>query len=316
MKKMNYYQMLAVLCCLQSFIFSGNAQITFWIKKLPPLTPKESNLYIAGNFNAWNPADPNSRLTLQTDGTYKLVLNTKPGKIEFKCTRGAWNNCETNPQGQNVANRAYNYQGQPLTIEIMIENWQDNNGSRPVSTASANVKVLTDAFPMPQLQRQRRIWIYLPPDYEQSNRQYPVLYIQDGQNVFDTGTSYAGEWYVDEALDKLFQDNGKTAIVVAIDNGSTQRMNEYSPWKNARMGGGEGAAYLKFLVETLKPYIDQHFRTLKGPESTGIMGSSMGGLIAFYGALQYPKVFGKAGVFSPSFWFSSEVFAFAQKKAP
>jgi predicted alpha/beta superfamily hydrolase len=316
MLQKKFSKAIMLLGCLFLFAVTGFAQITFRLKKLPAATPTNSNLYLAGNFNNWNPADPAFQLTLQADGTYQLTKKLIPGNLEYKFTRGAWSSVEVNVQGQSIENRSTNYQGLPLTIDIMIENWQDFSSPNPVSTASANVKILDEAFNMPQLGRKRRIWVYLPPDYAQSNRHYPVLYIQDGQNVFDTGTSFAGEWYVDETLDKLYSESGKTAIIVAIDNGGTLRMSEYSPWKNARMGGGEGKAYLKFMVETLKPYIDQHFRTEKGPESTGIMGSSMGGLIALYGALEYPQVFGKAGVFSPSLWFSNQVFSFAEKMAP
>jgi len=91
---------------------------------------------------------------------------------------------------------------------------------------------------------------------------------------------------------------------VAIDNGRGDRMSEYAPWAHSKYGGGRGAEYVRFLVETLKPYIDNNFRTLPQPENTAIIGSSMGGLISMYAAIEYPEVFGKAGVFSPSFWFS------------
>jgi predicted alpha/beta superfamily hydrolase len=184
------------------------------------------------------------------------------------------------------------------------------------STAAPNVKILAAAFAIPQLKRERRIWVYLPPAYEKSRKRYPVLYMQDGQNLFDAKTSFAGEWQVDETLNQLDSTLKQNCIVIGIDNGAEKRMTEYAPWDHPRFGKGEGAAYTRFMVETLKPYIDQHFRTLPEPSSTAVMGSSMGGLIAFYAALEYPHVFGKAGVFSPSFWHSEAAFEFAQKKAP
>ena len=90
--------------------------------------------------------------------------------------------------------------------------------------------------------------------------------------------------------------------MVAIDHGSEKRNNEYAPFDTEKFGKGEGSQYVDFLVKTLKPYIDRHYRTKKDKENTFVAGSSMGGLISFYGILKYPKVFGGAGVFSPSFW--------------
>ncbi|WP_188814398.1 alpha/beta hydrolase [Hymenobacter cavernae] len=174
-------------------------------------------------------------------------------------------------------------------------------------TLTPNVTILTDSFTIPQLNRERRIWLYLPNDYATSQRRYPVLYLQDGQNVFDEATSFSGEWGVDETLSHLQatgQDQG--CIVVAVDNDGKRRLDEYSPWRNEKLGGGEGSAYVEFVVKTLKPYLDSHYRTLPGREHTGIAGSSMGALISLYAALKYPDVFSKVGVFSPAFWFAEQ----------
>ncbi|MEW5927392.1 MAG: alpha/beta hydrolase-fold protein [Gemmatimonadota bacterium] len=178
-------------------------------------------------------------------------------------------------------------------------------------TASPSVSVLDTAFAMPQLGRTRRVWIYLPPGYASSRARYPTIYMQDGQNVFDAATSYAGEWGVDEALDSLRAAGDPGAIVVAVDNGQRLRMDEYSPWRHPQHGGGEGDAYADFLALTLKPWIDRRFRTRPDRESTAVMGSSMGGLISLHAALRHPRTFGRVGVFSPSLWFSPAVFAAA-----
>lgn len=166
------------------------------------------------------------------------------------------------------------------------------------STASPQVQIMDTSFPMKSLGRERRICIYLPADYNNSNRRYPVLYMHDGQNLFDNRTSFMGEWGVDEMLD----EQRVPYIVVAVDNGGDRRMNEYNPFDNERFGKGEGAAYLEFLVKELKPYVDRHYRTLKKARYTAIAGSSMGGLISFYAGVWYPSTFGQIGVFSPSFW--------------
>jgi metallo-beta-lactamase class B len=140
-------------------------------------------------------------------------------------------------------------------------------------------------------------------------RRYPVLYLQDGQNVFDEATAYSGEWGVDETLSALGAtgDNAAACIVVAVDHGGERRLDEYSPWANAEMKhGGEGDAYVNFLTFTLKPYIDSHYRTQPDAAHTAIAGSSMGGLIALYAGLKYPLVFGRVGVFSPAIWFAKD----------
>ncbi|HNW43194.1 MAG TPA: alpha/beta hydrolase-fold protein [Elusimicrobiales bacterium] len=152
----------------------------------------------------------------------------------------------------------------------------------------------------------RRIWVYLPPGYAASDLRYPVLYMHDGQNLFDPQASFCGEWGVDKAIDALVREK-KTAgaIVIGIDNGGVERWNEYSPW-GCRDGSGRcwGDKYARFIIEDLKPLADRKFRTLPGRESTGIAGSSLGAIISFYAALKYPGVFSRAGLFSPSFWYA------------
>lgn len=201
---------------------------------------------------------------------------------------------------------------------LQILAWDDTEASAPagVSTASPSVSLLSPAFVMPQLGRSRRIWLYLPPGYDRSDRAYPVLYMHDGQNLFDKLTGFANqEWEVDDSLDRLVQQGDPGCIVVAIDNGSQHRINEYSPYPFQADGheyGGEGNAYVDFIVQTLKPYIDTTYRTLSDRDHTGIAGSSMGGLISHYAAIKYPEIFGRIGIFSPSYWISERIFADAR----
>ena len=182
------------------------------------------------------------------------------------------------------------------------------------STATDNVIILEQEFTMPELQRTRQVRLYLPPGYKDSDDHYPVLYMHDAQNLFDIQSAYAGEWRVDETLNTLHAEKGIAVIVVGIDNGGDKRMNELSPWQNNDFGKAEGQAYVGFIVEHLKPYIDMHYRTKPDVSNTGIMGSSMGGLISQYAIFEYPNVFSKAGVYSPSFWFSDVVYKHANEK--
>lgn len=175
---------------------------------------------------------------------------------------------------------------------------------------------------MPQLNRHRNVRVYLPSDYDTSAQHYPVIYMHDGQNVFEPELCISGaSWQAAEQLDAL-QRQGRTSghIVVAVDCSQQRdhlgRRDEYSPWsfnppaaladweQGKEPQGGEGDAYCDFIIQTLKPYIDTHYRTQPERESTTVAGSSMGGFISLYTALKYPDAFSKAGVFSPAFWFA------------
>lgn len=284
-------------------------QLSFQITKVPENTPNNSTIHIAGDFNAWNAEDTEMQFTSNGDGTYSLTKNLSAGLLEFKLTRGSWETVEGNETGTFLPNRQFNYDGTPQTLEIEILSWEDLGNGGGGLNLPPNVYIMDEDFYMPELDRNRRIWIYLPPDYDMaSSKRYRVLYMHDGQNLFTPETSFAGEWEIDETLTKLFEEGDEGCIVVGIDNGEAERIDEYSPWVNVNYGGGEGDEYVDFIVTTLKPYIDQNYRTKTEREYTGIMGSSMGGLISHYAALEYPEVFGKAGIFSPSYWFSGEAY--------
>jgi predicted alpha/beta superfamily hydrolase len=161
-----------------------------------------------------------------------------------------------------------------------------------------------DRLHSPELGNDRGLLVYLPPSYNTGVQRYPVLYMHDGQNLFDPATSFAGEWAVDQTLEAA-SEKGLEAIVVAIPNMGPERSNEYSPFADPKNGGGKGELYLRFIVETVKPLIDRDFRTQPQRESTGIAGSSMGGLISLYAFFRCRHVFGFAGVMSASLWFAN-----------
>jgi predicted alpha/beta superfamily hydrolase len=171
------------------------------------------------------------------------------------------------------------------------------------STAAPNVSVLSPPLTMPGLARSRTIRLYLPPGYADApaDKRYPVIYMHDGQNLFDAATSYAGEWGVDETLNALAKRTGFEAIVVGIDNGGDKRMTELSPVTNPYIGTAEGREYLSFVVNVVKPLIDGRYRTLPDRDHTAIMGSSMGGLINHAALLWHPGVFGRAALFSTAY---------------
>lgn len=277
------------------------SQVLLKIISLPKDTPENAKIFMANSANNWNPIDPNFELKKDNSGNYVLEIPKNDGTLEYKFTQGSWETAEGDENGTHLENRKIFFSDSPQTIENQILSWEKSTAKK--NTASNNVKILSENFSIPQLNTSRKIWIYFPPDYENSNKKYPVIYMQDAQNLFNDATSFSGEWKVDETLNQLFAAGNPDAIVVGIENGGSERLNEYSPWKNAKYGGGKGDAYADFLAKTLKPYIDKRYRTLPQAKNTALIGSSMGGLISFYAGLKYPEKFGKLGIFSPSLWF-------------
>ncbi len=290
------------------------ARISF-IVNIPPNTPKESEIYFASNLNNWNPGDVSFKLKKIEDLKYTICIEVEPGeKIEYKFTRGSWFTVEKGPYGEEISNRSL-YVTKDTTIEIIISSWRDffEKNQPKMHTISGNVQTFYFKSKYLKHYNPRKIWIYLPPDYYTSERRYPVLYMHDGQNIFDEVESFAGEWKVDEALENLFATKGQFGvIVVAIENAREFRIDEYSPYVNKEYNrGGEGELYIKFIKEELKPYIDSAYRTI--PEKTGIMGSSLGGLISIYASLKYPETFKYAASLSGAFWFNPEIIEFIIK---
>lgn len=281
------------------------SQITIQITKLPANTDKNAKMYLASNLNGWKADNSQFEFKKDADGYYTLKIPSQKEKVEYKITRGSWDFSETDENGNGISNRIIENSNNEQTVELEIKGWSSPKERQ--HTLSSNVKILSENFTIPQLKTTRKIWIYLPPDYETSKKKYPVVYMHDGQNLFDDFTSFSGEWSVDETLNQIFEETGKSAIVIGIDNGGDKRLAEYSPWNNAKYKTtGEGDLYVEFLAKTLKPYIDKTYRTEKQSSKTIILGSSMGGLISLYASAKYPNVFGKAGIFSPAFWFVSK----------
>ena len=319
MKNQFFTFLLGLIClsCLDKKKQNDNRPIsdevvTFVIKNLPEAHNFDDDIYISGDFEGWSGGSAKFKLKKEKE-IYKIDVPKYNESISFKFTKGDWDSVECEKAGNPIENRVYAFTKLKDTIEISILNWNDKRQQNKPSTAVENVHVFAEYFEIPQLNRQRKITIYLPPNYHTSKENYPVLYIQDGQNVFDDSTSYNGEWEVDETLNEMYNESGFGLIVVAINNGGSTRLKEYSAWGNEKNGNGEGALYLDFLINTLKPEIDKGFRTKSDSQNTAVMGSSLGGLFAHYAAVKRPDVFGKAGVFSPSFWYAKDSFEFTEK---
>ena len=285
------------------FVTQLCAQMTIEITATPQLTPLLDEIYIAGDFNGWTPGSEEWKLSENTEGHWQIEI---PGEnntsFAFKFTRGSWPTVEGNALGGFLPDRTATFQN-GTTLQLEIAGWEDLPGNH---TVTPNVYILDGDMLMPQFNRTRRIWVCLPEGYYDSEETYPVWYMHDGQNLFDMATSFAGEWQIDE---HMLSNSGNPckSIIIGIDNGGGHRMNEYAPWYNFQYdAGGEGSVYTDFLINTLKPAVDEMFRTKPGREYTCTGGSSLGGLIAMYQLLEHPEVFSRAAIFSPAFWFNQE----------
>lgn len=157
----------------------------------------------------------------------------------------------------------------------------------------------------------RDVIVLLPESYEtakagkSSQKNYPVLYMHDGNNLFDPKTSFLGlDWGVDETVNKLAAEGKIDEIIVVGIYNTPARNSEYTPFRDPKHGGGDGDKYIRFIIDELKPEIDRKYRTKKGAADTAIGGSSLGGLVSLYAGLRYPQTFGKMIVMSPSAWWA------------
>lgn len=186
------------------------------------------------------------------------------------------------------------------------------------SLSSQESRIDTFTISIPQLgDRQRNIQVYLPPDYDSSEKDYPVFYLHAGQYLFNPPPKANGDYNVDETLDQLFFEGMiDGVIVVGIEIDADYDWVEYSPWKNENMHdwvsadasdsveGGEGFAFLDFIVDTLKPEIDSRYRTLASRENTAIGGFCKNGFLPILAGIKYSNIFSKIMTMSPAVWFA------------
>lgn len=295
--------LLIVLFSVFSLGLFAQFTVAIQLSETPPNHQADS-IYLAGSFNGWAPAVEAYKLS----STNSIVLKLNKGNYEFKFTRGSWDKVECTDKGIDVGNRAIQVNGD-TSILYAIAGWKDDFTFEKKLTLPPSVHLFSNSFEMPLLHKKKHIWVYLPPGYKGSHARYPVMYMHDGQNIFDNHLAPYGEWGVDECIDSLVAQGKQGCIVVGIENGGFDRMSEYNPfeftWKREKDSisfAPKADEYLTDIVKTLKPAIDKAYRTLPSKENTIIAGSSMGGLISFYALLKYPNIFGKAGVFSPAFW--------------
>lgn len=274
------------------------------------LTTSDSDnrpIFITGNFCKWLPDLPHYQMTKTGPGkyTYQFPLDFSfPFPLEYKYTRGGWDQVEIDRYGQPYGNR-YIHQDAG-DINDFVTRWQLDKSTKldlmPI------VEVLSETFEIPQLKKERKVFVLLPHDYyAQPDRRYPVLYMTDAQNLLGEDAEY-GSWEIDKSLAALAGKDKGDVIIVAINHGGDERIQEFSPYDNANLGKGLGNLFLKFVTETLKKHVDATYRTLPDRLNTGMGGSSVGGLLTVYAALMYPNIFGRLMIFSPSLWISRKIY--------
>jgi predicted alpha/beta superfamily hydrolase len=304
---MKNFCIITLLVCIQSFL---HAQLTIRVTSIPINTPPDTKIHAVGRFNSWKQTDSTTLFKQQADGSYTLTLlnSQKTLWFDYKINRGKLGSWEGDENGGSLPDRTFAYEGKPMTVNIQIAGWEKET---PISsTADENVRVIAHDFFMPQLNRKRRIWVYLPPNYEtDTTKHFPVMYMQNGQNLFNITDGGSDEWKIDETLNALSLKGDKGCIVIGVEAQVKDSLQaEYTPWRTPTNWHTEGVAYADFIVNTLKPYIDAHFRTKKDRLNTAIGGSMMGGLEAIFIASEHQNVFSKAAIFSPSLSYSDSCF--------
>ena len=269
-------------------------------------------VYISGNFNNWRTQDKEFMMEKIGSSSYHYKFPNDfdyPDELLYKFTKGDWSDVEINNEGNRTENRStFRHTGiQEEHVARWRKNWLPFK-----QNYLPQVLLISDEFEIPQLNKTRKIWALLPHDYDNSSESYPVMYLQDAQNLFNESAEF-GNWEIDKKLAVMSEYKIGKIIIIAIEHADEDRIKEYNVGKTI-LGKGEGKKYIRFVRDTLKPFIDSNFRTKKEQEFTGIGGSSMGGLVSIFSGLQNPDVFGRLMIFSPSLWVVPEI-KISSKKA-
>lgn len=283
----------------------GTQHLTY-VVTVPANTPATDTLYVLGSdpaLGAWTM--PGTPMTRRSDGTYVLELDLPVGSHgSSMITRGTWRTIERSANSQPAPDRAYTLGKDPVEIDATVGQWLDQS----YNTLTGNIEHINGVTS--QYVATRNVIVYLPPGYDDAanaDARYPVLYMHDGQNLFDASTAYAGEWNADATAERLI-NAGTIAplIIVGVYNVGPKRIHDYTPVPDPDYPEGGGAdAYANFLIQELKPMIDARYRTLPDAANTGVGGSSLGGLVSAYFGLTHSDVFSRIVAMSPSVWWDS-----------
>jgi len=284
---------------LTALLFSQEQTVTMYITT--PLLPASDNIYISGNqpaFGNWNPGAVKLKRINDSlsSGTFIFPRGTE---LEFKFTKGSWNSEALNDDKLVPGNHQHKVM-RDTTLNFTINHWKSDEPGLYTPSADFKGQVTGEVVIHPQMTGAnilpRDVIVWLPPGYsENSAKRYPVLYMHDGQNLFDPKTaSFGVDWQIDETADSLIRNGIISELIIVGIYCTADRMTEYT-------NSFKGHYYMKFVVEKLKPFIDANYRTLPGREHTATGGSSAGGLISFMLLWEHNNVFSKAACISPAF---------------
>ncbi|WP_018477624.1 alpha/beta hydrolase-fold protein [Pontibacter roseus] len=289
------YLLLLLLSLLGTAVLaqvkSDGLRVTFRLHA--PSLPDTAQVYLTGStpeLGEWNPA----RVLLDYNGdkTWTKTLQLQDSAVQYKYTLGSWERQGTDTNGQPLPNFSISIHKDTIVTDE-VQYWLEQRGRKVTGGVTGELRYHRDVAGKGLQNRDLVVW--LPPGYEHGKKRYPVLYMHDGQNIFDPATSSFGvDWQVDETADSLIRKGEIAPVIIVGINNTADRMEEYTP-------GEKGTAYMDFVLHTVKPLIDQTYRTKPGPKHTLVGGSSAGGTISFMLAWEHPDVFSKAICMSPAF---------------
>lgn len=271
-----------------------------FVVRVPEITPPWQQIFLSGEgaqLGDWSAAAV--RLDRRDDGTHFARLDVGPGfNGRFLVTLGRWRDVEGDGRGHEQASRTL-HANHPPTVDVWVRGW-----------GRGSIHYHHD-FTSRILPHPRTISVWLPPGYDlEPQRRFPVLYMHDGQNLFDPETAFAGNpWYADEVAEREARAGRVEPLLIVGVANSVDRLREYGPRRPGQEQAGDWSRdYGRYLVEEVKPFIDGVYRTRREADFTGIGGSSMGGLISLQLCKWYPDVFRRCAALSPSLWWDREYF--------
>ncbi|MCP2044341.1 alpha/beta hydrolase-fold protein [Pontibacter sp. HSC-36F09] len=286
--------LLAMLCLCQTVWGQqqpDSIRVTFRIHAATLLDSQR--VYLSGStpeLGNWQP----DKVALEYVGgqVWEKILYLKEPSVAYKFTLGSWETEATDANGEPLPNFSLQLEGDTL-VQHELRYWLKKEERKVTGGITGTVRyhrnLTADSL------KPRDLIVWLPPGYEKGSKRYPVLYLHDGQNVFDPATSSFGvDWRIDEIADSMIRSKRMEPVIIVGINNTPDRMEEYVP-------GTKGSAYMDFVVNTVKPLLDQSYRTKPSAKHTLTGGSSAGGIIAFMLAWEYPQVFSKAICMSPAF---------------
>jgi len=280
---------------------------TLTIKVTPPADySANETIHLVGSFNDWELEGDKAYPLIKNNGELSVTIPITEKNVFFTMVKNKnWQLMPANEMAKSQCIYLHQATGSDAEMAVHIPLW---TGDKPLKTAEPSLSgsiVQHKDFTLPQFARRIDINVYLPKSYQHNtDKTYPVLYMLDGQNIFNSYSAHSDEWRIDELLEELTSAGTlNEMIVVAVPN-SAQRWVEYNPWdfkdRDGKAAQGQGELTIRSIKDTLKPFIDSSYRTDPQPASTGLAGSSLGGLMAIYAALEHSDTFGFTAAFSPA----------------